>query len=55
MRLPDPVPGPGFVQFFLLLLFIERQFTLFPGVRVPQPPATAGLRAARLARGRPWA
>jgi hypothetical protein len=41
MRLPGLCPGLDLCN-FLLLLSIERQFTLFPGVRVPQPPATAG-------------
>ena len=50
MRLPGAWSPNLDLCNFLLLPFIERQFTLFPGVRVPQRPATAGL-ARRAGRG----
>jgi hypothetical protein len=40
MRLSGLCPGLDLCN-FPPSLFIERQFTLFPGVRVPQPPAAA--------------
>ena len=57
MRLPGLEPGAWICVSCSSSSFltIERQFTCSPASGYWQPPASTGLRAARLAPGRPWA